>query len=90
MRQRLPHRPGPALSRGTIGYPKMGRLTRDSQVPGESIPYLCPAQRFRPVRQASPYRPTRCCPRSPDRENTRDAYFGTQSRGFDIRRLRFK
>jgi hypothetical protein len=26
MRQRLPRRPGPALSRGTTGYPKMGRL----------------------------------------------------------------
>ena len=63
---------------------------RDSQVPGESIPYLCHALRFRPVRQASPYRPARCCPRYSDDEDTRDSYFGTQYRGFSIRCLRFK
>jgi len=32
----------------------------------------------------------RCCPRKSDDEDTRDAYFGTQYRGFNIRCLRFK
>jgi len=35
---------------------------RSSQVPGESIPYLCPALGSRPVRRASPYRPNDAAP----------------------------
>jgi hypothetical protein len=41
-RRRLPRRPGPALSRGTLGCLKLVDH-RFSQVPGEPIPYLCPA-----------------------------------------------
>jgi hypothetical protein len=63
---------------------------RGSQVPGKSIPYLCHALRFRPVRPTSPYRSAQCCPRYSDHEDTRDTYFGTQYRGFGIRCLRFK
>jgi hypothetical protein len=89
MRRRLPLGQVPLLSRGTIGYWKWV-VRRDSQVPVESIPYLCPALRFRPVRQTSPSRSTRCSPRQSDNEDTNDAYLGTQSRGFSIRCLRFK
>jgi hypothetical protein len=47
--RRSPRRPGPAYSRGTLGYSEIGRY-RISQVPGESIPYLCPALGPRSVR----------------------------------------
>src|SRR5450631_2396059 len=47
-RRRLPRRPGPALSRGTLGYLKLVDH-RCSQVPGEPIPHLCPALGPRPV-----------------------------------------
>src|ERR671918_493882 len=73
-----PHGPGPALSHGTLGYPKWV-AHRDSQVPGEPLPYLCPALRLRPVRQTSRYRPTQCSPRYSEHEDTSDTYFGTQS-----------
>ena len=63
---------------------------RGSQVPGKSLPRLCHALRFRPVRPTSPYRSARCCPRNSENEDTRDTYFGTQSRGFGICCLRFK
>jgi hypothetical protein len=42
-------------SRSTIGYFKLV-VRRISQVPGESIPYLCPALGPRPVRLTSPSR----------------------------------
>ena len=89
MRRRLPLGLVPLLSRGTTGYRKWV-AHRDSQVPVESFPYLCPALRFRPVRQTSPRRSNRCGPRQSDSEDTSDAYFGTQSRGFSTRCLRFK
>src|ERR1700722_10027793 len=44
-----------------------GRLLkrRISQVPGESIPYLCPALRSRLVHRPSPYRPDDAAPTLP-------------------------
>ena len=57
---------------------------RISQVPRESLPYLCPALRPRPVRLTSPSRSTRCCPRNSENEDT-SAY---SSRG-SITRLRY-
>ena len=68
-RRRLPRRPGPALSRGTLGYLKLVDH-RISQVPGESIPYLCPALGPRPVRRPSPCRLSRCSPHLWDGEDT--------------------
>ncbi len=57
-------RPGPAPFSATAPSAFWKWVAhRDSQVPGESIPYLCPALRFRPVRQVSPWRP--CPVRSP-------------------------
>jgi hypothetical protein len=35
---------------------------RSSQVPGESIPYLCPVLGSRPVHRTSPYRPNNAAP----------------------------
>ena len=89
MRRRLPLGQAPLLSRGATGYQKWV-ARRDSQVPGKPIRYLCPALRFRPIRQTSPSRSNRCGPRHSDSEDTSDAYFGTQSRGFSTRCLRFK
>lgn len=43
---------------------------RISQVPRESVPYLCPALRPRPVQLTSPTRSTRCCPRLSESEDT--------------------
>jgi hypothetical protein len=46
-------------------------------LPGGFI-YLCRGLRFRPVRQTSPYRSERCCPRYSEGKDTRKTYFGTQ------------
>ena len=46
---------------GTAGYCRLVKR-RTSQVPGESIPYLCPALGSRPVHRPSPYRPDDAVP----------------------------
>jgi len=43
---------------------------RISQVPRESVLYLCPALRPRPVRLASPWRPAQCSPHKSEHEDT--------------------
>lgn len=85
-----PRRPGPALSRGTISYSKQVEH-RSSQVPGESIPCLCPALGSRPVRPGLTFSDhTVQSPPLGKRRHPPCGHFGTQSRGFDIRCLRFK
>jgi hypothetical protein len=49
------------LKPGTAGYSRLVKH-RISQVPGESIPYLCPALGSRPVRRTSPYRSNNAAP----------------------------
>jgi hypothetical protein len=64
---------------------------RISQVPGEPIPYLCPALGSRPVRRPSPCRRRRCSPHLACNEDTSNTeHLETQSRGFSTRCLRFK
>ena len=48
---------------GTAGYHRLV-THRSSQVPGESIPYLCPALRSRPAHRPSPLPVRRCCPQA--------------------------
>jgi hypothetical protein len=48
-------------------------LHRTSQVPGEPIPYLCPALGSRPVRRPSPCRLRRCSPHLEYNEDTSTA-----------------
>jgi hypothetical protein len=77
-------------SRGTTSYMKLLEH-RISQVPGESIPYLCPALRSRPVDTGLTF--TACTVLSPltrQQRHRQHDYIGTQSRGFSIRCLRFK
>ena len=57
---------------GTAGYCRLV-THRISQVPGESVPYLCPALGSRPVHRPSPSRRRRCGPHlaySEDTSNT--------------------
>jgi hypothetical protein len=54
---------------GTAGYRRLV-IHRISQVPGESIPYLCPAPGSRPVRRPSPSRRRRCGPHFAYSEDT--------------------
>ena len=54
---------------GTTGYTRLVNH-RISQVPGESVPYLCPALRSRPVHRPSPSRRRRCGPHFADNEET--------------------
>src|SRR5258708_39445795 len=62
---------------GTAGYSR--RVTRrTSQVPGQSIPYLCPALRSRPAHRPSPLRSDDAVPRqdmlkTPAQEECRDS-----------------
>jgi hypothetical protein len=49
------------LKPGTAGYFRLV-THRSSQVPGESIPYLCPALGSRPVHRTSPYRSNNTAP----------------------------
>src|ERR1700675_3210017 len=62
---------------GTAGYSRLVKH-RISQVPGESIPYLCPALGSRPVRRPSPSRPDDAVPtlrtvRTPALRTSRDS-----------------
>jgi len=78
------------LSRGTMSYSKQV-VHRSSQVPGESIPCLCPALGSRPVRPSLTLAAhTVQSPPLGKRRHQHCGNFGTQSRGFDIRCLRFK
>ena len=49
------------LKPGTAGYFRLV-THRSSQVPGESIPYLCPVLGSRPVHRTSPYRSNNAAP----------------------------
>src|SRR5277367_1210278 len=59
---------------GTAGYHRLVNH-RTSQVPGESILYLCPALRSRPVLRPSPSRRRRCSPHLADNEDTGNTEF---------------
>jgi len=54
---------------GTAGYCRLVNH-RISQVPRESVPYLCPALGSRPVRRPSPCRRRRCAPHLAYSEDT--------------------
>ena len=58
-------------SRGTTDYLKL-LVHRISQVPAESIPYLCPAHGSRPAHRTSPLSVQRCSPRFNNSEDTSD------------------
>jgi hypothetical protein len=57
------------LKPGTAGYFRLV-THRSSQVPGESIPYLCPALGSRPVHRTSPLSAQQCRPHFADSEGT--------------------
>ena len=62
---------------GTAGYCRLVKR-RISQVPGESIQYLCPALGSRPVHRPSPYRPNDAVPKfwtlkTPAKRSCRDS-----------------
>ena len=63
---------------------------RSSQVPGEPIPYLCPALGSRPVHRSSPCRPDDAVPTLRTMRTLESGLIETQSRGFSTRCLRFK
>ena len=64
---------------------------RISQVPGEPIPYLCPALGSRPVCTGLTFSARAVqSPLQQQQRHQRCSYIGTQSHGFGIRCLRFK
>src|ERR1035438_5921183 len=64
---------------------------RSSQVPGEPIPYLCPALGSRPVCTGLTFSARAVqSPLQQQQRHQQSSYIGTQSHGFDIRCLRFK
>ena len=67
-RRRTPLRPGPVQAR--YRWLLSAGHHRISQVPGESVPYLCPALGSRPVPRPSPCRHRRCGPHLADNEDT--------------------
>jgi hypothetical protein len=80
--------PGPARARYRWIY--SAGHTQDLPVPGESIPYLCPALESRPVRQTSPYRPNNAAPILRTVKALTSRTCRDSSRSFGTRCLRFK
>ena len=87
---KAPTRAWPHFYSPVLRAPQVGRIHRISQVPGQSIPYLCPALRSRPARRCLTLAATWFCPQALETEDANISDFETQSRGFDICCLRFK